>query len=108
MLNKSKEVILIIPMYCSNAPSLLYKFSERSQAYFYKKEENYKNIKSKTKIILIFGSNNEYPSFAKIFYDFVDNQSKIFLLERHKLNIKRDDKKITDETLLYKISKFLD
>lgn len=108
MLNKSKEVILIIPMYCSNAPSLFYKFSERSQAYFNKKEENYKNIKSKTKIILIFGSNDEYPSFAKIFYDFVDNQSKIFLLERHKLNIKRDDKKITDETLLYKISKFLD
>ena len=66
------------------------------------------NIKSKTKIILIFGSNDEYPSFAKTFFDFVDNQSKIFLLERHKLNIKRDDKKITDKTLLYKISKFLD
>ncbi len=107
MLNKSKEVILIIPMYCSNAPSLFYKFSERSQAYFNKKEENYKNIKSKTKIILIFGSNDEYPSFQKNFYDFVENQSKIFLLERHKLNIKIDDKKITDETLLYKISKFL-
>ena len=108
MLNKSKEVILIIPMYCSNAPSLFYKFSERSQAYFNKNEENYKNIKSKTKIILIFASNDEYPSFSKQLNDFVENESKIFLLERHKLNIKRDVDKITDIALLNKISKFLD
>lgn len=108
VLNKSKEVVFIIPMYCSNAPSLFYKFSERSQAYFNKNEENYKNIKSKTKIILIFGSNDEYPSFSKNFYDFVENQSKIFMLERHKLNIKQEAEKITDMALLNKISKFLD
>ena len=102
MVVKSKKVVFIIPMDCSNAPSLFYKFSERSQAYFIKKEENYKNIKSKTKIILIFGSKNEYPSFSKNFYDFVENQSKIFLLERHKLNIKRDDNKITDKAFLKK------
>ena len=107
-LNKSKEIVFIIPMYCSNAPSLFYKFSERSQAYFNKNEENYKNIKSKTKVILIFGSNDEYPSFSKNFNDFVENESKIFLLERHKLNIKRDADKITDIALLNKISKFLD
>lgn len=102
-----KNIILLVPMYCSNPASLYFIFNERMQDYFNANSEKWDAFVNKIKIIAIFGSEEETPLFIPTLLQLVNgNQNKLLKIERHKYKLKLNDKVITNKQLLEKINNF--
>lgn len=101
------NIILLIPMYCSNPSSLYFVFNERMQDYFNENSEKWDAFVNKIKIIAIFGSEEETPLFIPTLLQLVNgNQNKLLKIERHKYKLKLKDKVITNKQLLEKLDGF--
>lgn len=104
---KFKNIILLVPMYCSNPSSLYFIFSERMQDFF-NNSNKWNTFLKKLKIIAIFGSEEETPLFIPTLLQLVNgDNSKILKIERHKFNLKMDDKVTENKELLNKIDSFI-
>ena len=105
---KYKNIILLVPMYCSNPSSLYFIFSERMQDFFNNNSNKWNTFLKKLKIIAIFGSEEETPLFIPTLLQLVNgDNSKILKIERHKFNLKMDDKVTENKELLNKIDSFI-
>lgn len=103
-----KNIILLVPMYCSNPSSLYFIFSERMQDFFNNNSNKWNTFIKKLKIVAIFGSEEETPLFVSTLLQLVNgDNSKILKIERHKFNIKMDDKVTENKELLNKIDSFI-
>lgn len=103
-----KNLVLLVPMYCSNPSSLYFTFLERMQDYFNNNSDKWNIFIKKLKIIAIFGSEKETPLFIPTLLQLVDgNNNQILKIERHKYNLKINDKVIENNELLNKIDSFI-
>ena len=101
------NIILLVPMYCSNPTSLYFIFNERMQDYFNENSKKWDAFVNKIKIIAIFGSEEETPLFIPTLLQLVNgNQNKLLKIERHKYNLKPNDKVIENNQLLKIIDNF--
>lgn len=101
------NIILLVPMYCSNPSSLYFVFNERMQDYFNENSEKWDAFVNKIKIIAIFGSEEETPLFIPTLLQLVNgNQNKLLKIERHKYKLKLNDKVITNKQLLEELDDF--
>ena len=102
-----KNIVLLVPMYCSNPSSLYFTYNERMQDYFSLNSEKWKTYISKLKIIAIFGSEKETPLFIPTLLQLVDDdESKILKIERHNYNLKMCEKVIDNSELIDLIDSF--
>ena len=105
---KFKNIVLLVPMYCSNPSSLYFVFNERMQDYFSKNSDKWDAFVSKIKIIAIFGSEKETPLFVPTLSQLVNgDNNKILKIERHVFNLKMKDRVIDNSSILKNIDLFL-
>lgn len=102
---KYKEIVFLVPMYCSNPSSLYFILSERMQDYFNHNEEKWEKFTSKLHIVAIYGSDEETPYFIETFKNVV-NEAKILKIERHKYNLKMHDKIIENDKIIALLNNF--
>lgn len=101
-----KNIIFLVPIYCSNPSSIFFTFCERMQDFFYSNAK-WDEFIDKMNIIAIFGSEEESPLFIPTLLQLVNgDESKILKIERHKYNLKLNDKVIDNNELLNKINSF--
>lgn len=101
------NIILLVPMYCSNPSSLFFVFNERMKDYFNENSDEWDAFLDKIKVIAIFGSEEETPQFIPTLLNLLNgNKNKLLKIERHKYNLKRNDKVITNKQLLEKLDDF--
>lgn len=105
---KFKNIVLLVPMYCSNPSSLYFVFNERMQDYFSKNSDKWDAFVSKIKIIAIFGSEKETPLFVPTLSQLVNgDNNKILKIERHVFNLKMKGRVIDNSSILKNIDLFL-
>lgn len=76
--------------------------------YFNQNDERWNLFFQKMKIVAICGSEKETPLFIPTLLQLVNgNNDKIFKIERHVYNLKREDKAIENPVILEKIESFL-
>ncbi len=102
-----KNIILLVPMYCSNPSSLYFVFTERMQDYFNGNSEKWDEFVNKIYIIAIFGSEEETPQFIPTLLNLINgNKNKLLKIERHKYKLKLHNKVIVNKQLLKEIDDF--
>lgn len=101
-----KKVVFIVPIYCGNPPSLYFILSERMQDYFNHNEEQWDFFIQKLYFICIYGSEEETPFFVKTFENLVNDESKILKIERHKYNLKMNNRIIDNSDIINAIDIF--
>lgn len=104
--NTYKKIVFIVPMYCGNPSSLYFVLNERMQDYFNHNEDKWNSFTNKLYFICIYGSDEETPYFINTFLNLVNDSSKILKLERHKYNIKMNDKIVDNKELIKLITDF--
>ncbi len=104
--SKYKKIVFIIPIYCSNPPSIYFSFNERMQDYYNHNEEKYSILINKLFVVGILGSQEETPYFSKVISEGLKSSNRLLLIERHKHNLKMSDKIIEDDTLNHIIKDF--
>lgn len=103
-----KNIILLVPMYCSNPSSLYFVFNERMQDYFNGNNDKWDDFQNKIKIIAIFGSKEETPLFVPTLLNLVKgNKNKLLKIEKHKYKLKFNDKVIDNKQLIKEIDNFM-
>lgn len=91
---ENDKVILIVPMYCGNPPSLYFIFNERCQDYFMHNEDKYEEIVSKLYIIGVYGKKESTPEFIPCFekcFEHSKIEKRVLGIERHKYNQTMND-----------------
>ncbi|MGM9873888.1 MAG: helix-turn-helix domain-containing protein [Bacilli bacterium] len=102
-----KNIVLLVPEYCSNPSSLYFIFNERMQDYFHANEDKWDEFINKINIVAVFGSEEETPLFIPTLLNLVNgNKNKILKIERHKYQLKPNDKVIDNKQLLEIIDNF--
>lgn len=102
-----KNIILLVPMYCSNPSSLYFAFNERMQDYFNENSDKWDEFVNKLNIIAIFGSEEETPQFIPTLLSLLNgNKNKLLKIERHRYKQKLNDKVINNKQLLKIIDDF--
>jgi transcriptional regulator with XRE-family HTH domain len=104
--NNFKKIVFIVPMYCGNPSSLYFILNERMQDYFIHNEDKWNSFTKKLYFICIYGSDEETPLFINYFYHLVNDSSKILKIERHKYNLKMNDKILDNKDLIKLIDDF--
>lgn len=104
--SKYKKIIFIVPMYCGNPSSLYFILNERMQDYFNHNEDKWDSYIKKLHFICIYGSDEETPHYINYFNNLINDDSKILKIERHKYNLKLDDKILDNKELVKLIDKF--
>ena len=104
--SKYKKIVFIIPTYCSNPPSMYFLLNERMQDYYNHNEEKYSMLINKLFVVGILGSQEETPYFSKVISEGLKSSERLLLIERHKHNLKMNDKIIEDDTLKHIIKEF--
>lgn len=105
-INRYKKIVFIVPMYCGNPSSLYFILNERMQDYFNHNEDKWDSYIKKLHFICIYGSDEETPHYINYFNDLINDDSKILKIERHKYNLKLDDKILSNKELVELIDEF--
>ena len=80
--------------------------NERMQDYYNHNEEKYSMLINKLFVVGILGSQEETPYFSKVISEGLKSSERLLLIERHKHNLKMNDKIIEDDTLKHIIKEF--
>lgn len=104
--NNYKKIVFIVPIYCGNPSSLFFILNERMQDYFNHNGDKWESFTNKLHFICIYGSDEETPCFINTFINLVDDVSKILKLERHKYNLKMNDRILENKKLVKLIDDF--
>lgn len=104
--NNYKKIVFIVPMYCGNPSSLFFVLNERMQDYFNHNEDKWDSFTNKLHFICVYGSDEETPYFINNFYNLVNDSSRVLKLERHKYNLKMNDKILDNKELVKLIDEF--
>lgn len=103
-----KNIILLVPMYCSNPSSMYFVFNERMQDYFNVNKDKWNTFIDKIKIFAIFESEEETPLFIPTLLQLINgNKDKLLKIEINKYKLKITDKIIDNKILLKEIDDFL-
>ena len=105
-MNKYNKIVFIVPMYSSNPSSLYFILSERMQEYFNHNEKKWKSFVNKLHVVCVYGSDNETPYFTKTFINLGISEENILKIERHKYNLKMQDKIIDNMNFMKQIKEF--
>lgn len=100
-----KNIIFIVPMYCGNPSSLFFILNERMQDYFSHNEDKWDMFINKLHFICVYGSDEETPYFIECFKSLI-NEDRILKIERHKYDIKMNDKVINNENIIKMLDSF--
>ena len=103
------KVILIVPMYCGNPPSLYFIFNERCQDYFMH-NDTYEEIIRRLFIIGIYGSRKETPDFISGFEKWFAGSpyiGHVLGIERHEYGQKMGDCILDVEEVRQQVERFL-
>lgn len=79
------QIILIVPIYCGNPPSLYFLFNERGQDYF-SHNDTYEAIVDKLYLIGVYGSRELAPRFIPCLEQWFEGsglQNRVLGIERH-------------------------
>lgn len=101
-----KKIIFLVPMYCSNPSSLYFILMERMQDYFNHHEDEWDSFIKKIYFVCIYGSDEETPYFVYTFSNLVNDNSKILRIERHKYNLKLNDRVIDNNDITKLLDEF--
>lgn len=104
--NNYKKVVFIVPMYCGNPSSLYFILSERMQDYFSHNEAKWNFFVEKLHFICIYGSDEETPFFTEIFKSIIKDEAKILKIERHKYNLKMDERVMDREEVVHLLDEY--
>ena len=105
-INNYKKIVFIVPMYCGNPSSLYFILNERMQDYFNHNEGKWNFFIDKLHFVCIYGSDEETPYYINFFNELIQDQSKILKIERHKYNLKMNDKIMDNNELIKLIDEF--
>ena len=104
--NNYKKIVFLVPMYCGNPSSLYFILNERMQDYFNHNEDKWNSFIDKLNFICIYGSDEETPYYINLFNDLIHDYSKILKIERHKYDLKMNDKIMENNELINLIDEF--
>lgn len=104
--NNYKKIVFIVPMYCGNPSSLYFILNERMQDYFNHNEDKWDSFNNKLHFICIYGSDKETPLFIKNFNCLVNDYTKILKIERHKYNLKMNDRILENSEITKMLDEF--
>ena len=104
--NNYKKIVFIVPMYSGNPSSLYFILNERMQDYFNHNEDKWNSFINKLHFICIYGSDEETPYFINNFINLVADSSRVLKLERHKYDLKMNDRILDNKELLKLIDDF--
>ena len=76
------------------------------QDYFNHNEDKWDSYINKLHFICIYGSDEETPHHINYFDNLINDDSKILKIERHKYNLKLDDKILDNKKLVKLIDEF--
>lgn len=103
------QVVLIVPIYCSNPSSLYFVFNERCQDYFMH-NDTYEAILQRLYIIGIYGKKETAPDFIPCFEKWFAGSpygDRVLGIERHTYGQKLDDSILDVEEVKARIEAFL-
>lgn len=108
-MNNYQKIVLIVPMYGGNPPSLYFTFNERCQDYFVHNEDKYENIIKRLFIIGIYGDDKQSPDFISClekWFNGSEYSNHVLGIERHRYHLKEKDS-ILNSDIKALISEFI-